>query len=315
MPDMNLDNPDLLQYYKQWGIWWIEFADLDGFRVDTYPYNEKEPMSQWCKAIREEYPNFNIVGECWTRPTPAVAYWQSGASNPDGFDSHLPAVMDFPLEEAIRGGLAEAQPKGEHGGKISDVYRVLAQDMYYGDVNNLLVFIGNHDMDHIADMVAGQDLRRVLLADVLIATVRGIPQIFQGDEYGQRSADLNRGHSGLRRPLADMSELTPEQKRLLMAHSQLFQWRQHEPIIHHGKTMHFYSQNNTYAFFRYTDDGAIFVFVNAAEEEQVVPVDHYTEMLDIYGNKGVNVLEDTEITLAEGLIVDPLGYLIVKLNR
>ena len=88
MPDMNLDNPDMLQYFKQFAIWWIEYADLDGLRVDTYPYNEKMPMSQWCKAIRNEYPNINIVGECWTRPASNVAYWQADAANFDGFNAY-----------------------------------------------------------------------------------------------------------------------------------------------------------------------------------------------------------------------------------
>ena len=52
MPDMNLENPDLLKYFQQWAIWWIEYANLDGLRVDTYPYIEKIPGSQWLKAIR-----------------------------------------------------------------------------------------------------------------------------------------------------------------------------------------------------------------------------------------------------------------------
>ena len=78
MVDMNLDNPFLLKYFQQWAIWWIEWADLDGFRGDTYPYNEKDPMSQWCKAVMDEYPNFNIVGECWTASIPQLAYWQGG---------------------------------------------------------------------------------------------------------------------------------------------------------------------------------------------------------------------------------------------
>ena len=62
----------------KWGIWWIEFSGLDGFRVDTYPYNEKQPMADWCAAIVNEYPNFNIVGECWTGNIPQLAYWQGG---------------------------------------------------------------------------------------------------------------------------------------------------------------------------------------------------------------------------------------------
>ena len=317
MPDMNLDNPDLLQYFKQWAIWWIEFADLDGLRVDTYPYNEKDPMSEWCKAVRAEYPNINIVGECWTRPTSAVAYWQSGAKNPDGFDSHLPAVMDFPLEEAIRAGLEEVNPSDpwSNSKKISGVYNVLAQDMYYGDVNNLLVFVGNHDMDHIADMVAENDLRRVKLADVLIATMRGIPQVFQGDEYGQRSADITRGHSGLRRPLAKADELTKEQKDLLDFHSKLFTWRQSEPAIHRGKTMHFYAADNTYSYFRYLDDEAVFVFVNAGPQQVSLPIDHYKEMLDIYGVQGFDVMTGKQLTLTARTTIPALGYLIVKLHK
>lgn len=74
MPDMNLNNEFVLNYFKQWAVWWIEYADLDGFRVDTYPYNEKEPMSQWCKSVMAEYPNINIVGECWTSSIPQLAY-------------------------------------------------------------------------------------------------------------------------------------------------------------------------------------------------------------------------------------------------
>ncbi|MEE0860078.1 MAG: alpha-amylase family glycosyl hydrolase, partial [Paludibacteraceae bacterium] len=97
MPDMNLENPDLLKYFQQWAIWWVEYANIDGMRVDTYPYVEKIPGSKWLAAIRAEYPNFNIVGECWTRPASAVAYWQSGVKNYDGFDSNLPTVMDFPV--------------------------------------------------------------------------------------------------------------------------------------------------------------------------------------------------------------------------
>ena len=51
MPDINQSNPLVLQYLIQNAIWWIEYADLDGYRVDTYPYNEKEGMAKWAKAI------------------------------------------------------------------------------------------------------------------------------------------------------------------------------------------------------------------------------------------------------------------------
>lgn len=312
MPDMNLDNPDLLQYFKQFAIWWIEWADLDGLRVDTYPYNEKAPMSEWCKAIRKEYPNINIVGECWTRPASDVAYWQADHANKDGFNSHLPSVMDFPTEEAIRQAL---ENKGEGWGNgTCRIYDAICHDGEYADINHLMLFAGNHDMEHITDVVCDNDYRRVKLALTMVATMRGIAQIFQGDEYAQQSADITMGHSGLRQPLPSANELTEAQQDMFDYQSQLFQFRKSEPVLHDGKTMHFHARNNTYAYFRYNDDGAVFVFINASENEQSVPWGHYEEILKNYEPIGFNVLKDEVIVATNETPVAPLTALVVKFN-
>ena len=314
MPDMNLENPDLLKYFQQWAIWWIEYANLDGLRVDTYPYIEMVPGSEWVKAIMDEYPNINIVGECWTRPTPAVAYWQSGAKNHNGFDSHLPSVMDFPLEEAIRQAL-ESDGQG-WGGGLTRLYDVLTMDYMYADVNNILIMLGNHDMDRIADVVKDGDLRRVKLANALMATMRGIPQVFYGDEYGMKSSDRSLGHSTLRMPLPLGEQVTAEMQDMYDFQSQLFQWRKSEPIIHIGRTMHFMSRNNTYAFFRYNEDGAVFVFANASEDERTIPTATYAEILSQYNAVGVNVLTGEQVDLTKTDITVPgISTLIVKLNK
>lgn len=313
MPDMNLDNPDLLQYFKQWAIWWVEYADLDGLRVDTYPYNEKHPMSEWCKAVREEYPNINIVGECWTRPASNIAYWQADAHNKDGFNSHLPSVMDFPTEEAVRQAL---ENKGEGWGEgLARVYDAISQDYLYADVNNLLVFLGNHDMDHIADVVLDNDLRRVKLAVTMAATMRGILQIYTGDEFGQRSRDLSMGHSGLRQPLLSENELTPEQTDLLNYHRRLLRFRHDEPVLHNGKTMHFMSRDNTYAYFRYTEEGAVFVFLNASEQEKSIPWEHYAEISERYNPVGQEVFTQSSVSMQDEYVVPPLSSVVIKLTK
>lgn len=315
MPDMNLENPDLLKYFQQWAIWWVEYADLDGLRVDTYPYIEKQPGADWLAAIRKEYPNLNIVGECWTRPAPAVAYWQSGVKNFDGFDSNLPTVMDFPTEEAIRQAL-ENDGSG-WGNGLTRVYDALTMDYMYADVNKLLTFLGNHDMARITDVVKDKDLRRVKLAYVLLATMRGIPQVLYGDEYAMTSAnkeDVN-NHSYLRAPLPQGAAVTDEMQDMFDFQSKLLNWRKEEPAIHWGKTMHFLARDNTYAFFRYTENEAVFVFANAAEEPREVPVDHYREILDQYNPEGYNPLTGEKVNLAEPQKVDALSTMIVKLTR
>ena len=314
MPDMNLENPDLLKYFQQWAIWWVEYANLDGLRVDTYPYIEPVPGSLWLKAIREEFPNLNIVGECWTRPASAVAYWQSGVKNYNGFDSNLPTVMDFPVEESIRQAL---ETDGKNWGEgLTKVYDAVAQDYLYADVNKLFMFLGNHDMDRFADIVKDQDPRRVKLGYVLLATMRGIPQVFAGDEYAMHSADRSLGHSSLRMPLPLGKDVSAEQQDMYDFQSRLFQWRKSEPIIHNGRTMHFLGRDNTYAFFRYTDEGAVFVFANASEETKTVPTAHYAEILGKYNVQGINVLTGESVDLGKADIsVAPVSALIVKLHR
>ena len=314
MPDMNLENPDLLKYFQQWAIWWVEFANLDGLRVDTYPYIERIPGSEWLKAIREEYPNINIVGECWTRPAPAVAYWQSGAKNFDGFDSNLPTVMDFPTEEAIRQAL-ENDGSG-WGNGLTRVYDALTLDYLYADVNKLLTFLGNHDMARITDIVKDKDPRRVKLAYVLLATMRGIPQVLYGDEYAMTADGDPNAHSLLRAPLPQGEAVTPEMQDMFDFQSALFQWRKNEPVLHFGRTMHFMARNNTYAFFRYNDKEAVFVFANAAEEPRIIPTDTYSEILGNYNAAGINPLTGEQVDLnRRDIEVPALGTLIVKLTK
>ena len=315
MPDMNLENPDLLKYFQQWAIWWIEYADLDGLRVDTYPYIEKIPASEWLAAIRKEYPNINIVGECWTRPAPAVAYWQSGAANFDGFDSHLPTVMDFPVEEAIRQAL-ENDGQG-WGNGLTRVYDAMTMDYMYADVNKLFTFLGNHDMSRITDAVKDKDPRRVKLAYVLLATMRGIPQVLYGDEYAMTSKgeDPN-NHSYLRAPLPQGDEVSAAMQDMYAFQSQLFQWRKNEPVLHTGRTMHFLARNNTYAFFRYNDQEAVFVFANASEEPRIIPTETYAEILSKYNAIGLNPMNGETVDLSSReLKVEGLSTLIVKLKK
>ena len=315
MPDMNLENNDLLQYFQLWAIWWIEYADLDGLRVDTYPYIEKIPASRWLKAIRDEYPNINIVGECWTRPAPAVAYWQSGAMNFDNFDSNLPTVMDFPVEEAIRQAL-ENDGQG-WGNGLTRVYDAMTMDYMYADVNKLLTFLGNHDMARITDVVKDKDPRRVKLAYVLLATMRGIPQVLYGDEYAMTSKgeDPN-NHSYLRAPLPLGAEVTPAMQEMCDFQSRLFNWRKDEPVLHWGRTMHFLARNNTYSYFRYNDKEAVFVFANAAEEPRRIPTETYAEILGRYNAVGFNPMTGEVVDLnRRDIEVPALSTIIVKLVK
>lgn len=299
MVDMNLDNPYLLQYFKQWAIWWIEWADLDGLRVDTYPYNEKLPMAQWCKAVREEFPNINIVGEVWSNNVPQLAYWQSGNPNWDGFDSQLPSIMNFPLQSAMCKALSyDGEVNWDEG--MVGVYDAVANDQYYHDISKMMIFTANHDTERLADVV-GADPGRQKIALALVGTLNGIPQIFAGDEQMFTSADLSQGHGGLRVDFPggwegdavdlftregrladdrhfDGSKMTAGVREDVFSFAKtLFNWRKGSLAVQNGNTIHFLRRDNTYAYFRYTENETVFVFINNSGKAVTLPWEDYAE--------------------------------------
>ena len=178
MPDMNLDNPYVLQYFKQWAVWWIEYAGLDGFRVDTYPYNEKVPMSEWCAAVRREYPGFNIVGECWYGTEAGSAYWQRNSILDTSRNSHLKSVMDFPLQGITRDAFTS---QTDSWGGLNLIYDHLALDFMFADPMNVLNFLDNHDTDRFL-LSEPSHLGFYKQAIAFLLTTRGIPQIYYGTE-------------------------------------------------------------------------------------------------------------------------------------
>ena len=321
MPDMNLDNSYLLQYFKQYAIWWIEWADLDGLRVDTYPYNEKVPMSEWCKAVRGEFPNINIVGEVWTTNIAQLAYWQDGALNRDGFNSNLPCIMDFPLHDALCQGVPCDYVNWSEG--LVKVFDAISNDTYYADPQNILIFCSNHDTDRVGDVVR-KDPRRQKIMLALTATLRGIPQIFSGDEMmfvtkkgwhrdGALRVDFPGGWKGDEFDLftpegrqqcnVDMSGESIAPGTYADVHdyaATLFNWRKGSKAVQEGETMHFLRRDNTYAYFRYTDDETVFVFVNNSPSEVRIPWAEYGEFTGRLAAQGRDIIS--------GEMVDPSNY-------
>jgi glycosidase len=337
MVDMNLDNPYVLNYFIQWGVWWIEYAGLGGFRVDTYPYNEKQPAADWCAAILNEYPDFNIVGECWTSSIPQLAYWQGGNANKDGFDSHLPSIMDFPLHDAIRAGLGERHPGWGQG--LTRVYDILSHDFVYHDLSKMMIFPGNHDTARLGD-VLDKNPDKVKMAMAMMATMRGIPQIFAGDELMFVSNNLRDAgdHGGLRVdfpggwPGDEIDLFSPEGRAAAAVNtdglevpqgqaadlydyvSHLFQWRKTKDVIHNGKTLHFMTRDNTYGYFRYDDDDVVFVYINNSNRPKNIPWTYYKEISE--GLKGgVNIITGEPCEVSDATVAEPQSVLIVEYKR
>jgi neopullulanase len=285
MPDLNQRNPLLAGYLIQNTIWWVEYADLDGIRMDTYPYPDKHFMADWTCAVMEEYPGFNIVGEEWTENPITVAYWQRGKENHDGYISCLPGLMDFPLQGALVRALRQEETLYSTG--LIELYQMLANDIVYADPYNFVTFPDNHDMDRFFTSVNKDfDLWKMGIAYLL--TMRGIPQIYYGTEalmtnsrsgdHGEIRTGFPGGWQGDEVNIFTGKGVNQQQHEAIAFLKTLLNWRKSKSVIHTGELIHFAPENGTYVYFRYDDSGMVMVAINKNEEETTLDTSRFKEL-------------------------------------
>jgi glycosidase len=322
MPDLNQSNPMVLNYLTQNAIWWIEYADLDGFRVDTYSYNDKEGISKWTKAITDEYPHFNIVGEVWMHDQAQMSYWQkdSKIGAIQSYNSNLPSVMDFTLHDAIGNVFNEDRQSWDRG--MVQVYDNFANDFLYPNPNNLLVFAENHDTGRFNEIYKS-DFKKYQMAMTLIATVRGIPQLYYGSEIGMKG-DKGKGDADIRRDFpggwnGDANNAftkqgrTAEQQKFFEFSSKLFTWRKSKDVIHSGKMTHYVPDNNVYVYFRYNEKETVMVIINNNSDKQTLKTNRFKESIQNL-KSGKEVLSGKPFDLNNDIEIEGKSALILELK-
>ncbi|MEW7290547.1 glycoside hydrolase family 13 protein [Aquimarina sp. 2304DJ70-9] len=327
MPDMNQSNPLLLNYITQNAIWWIEYADLDGFRVDTYSYNDKEGIAKWTKAIMDEYPSFNIVGEVWMHDQAQMAYWQkdSKIGAIDNFNSHLPSVMDFTLHDALMVIFNEDENAWDKG--MIKAYENFTNDFLYPDINNILLFAGNHDTNRINEIYQG-DLNAYKMAMTLIFTTRGIPQIYYGDEIGMLGNRDKKGDGDIRRDFpggwsgdkqnaflaADTENgRTKDQKAFHSFTKKVLNWRKTAEVIHTGKLLQFIPFDNVYVYFRYNKEKSVMVLMNNNTKDQKIDITRFKEGIKDF-KTGTDIITDSNIDITEPFAIQAKTSMILELK-
>lgn len=320
MPDLNQKNDFLVTYFAQNTIWWIEYADLGGIRIDTYPYNDKHGMAVICKSIMNEYPNMNIVGESWLETPAEIAYWQKGSLNHDGFNSELPSVMDFSLFFAMPKAFNEKEGWSEG---LIRLYNSLALDYLYADPYNLLIFAENHDTDHIMSTFEG-DIDKYKQLMTFLATTRGIPQLYVGTEIlleGKKSdgdgvmrIDFPGGWEGDERNAFTAEGRTEKENEAFDFLKNLLNWRKENPVIHTGKLMHYIPEHNTYVYFRSNEDKTVMVVINKNEKTYDLDLKRFSESLKSF-KSGKDVISKNQYDLSVGKItLSPKASLVLELK-
>jgi len=263
LPDLNPDDPELATYLVQNAEWWTEMAQLDGFRLDTFPYSSRQFWSGWHERLHQVYPQIDDIGEVADGDSSITSFFEGGRKQFDGIDSGLVTVFDFPLEYALRDAVIK-------GGSMAKIVDVLRHDALYPHPEMLVTFIGNHDHRRFMSE-EGASPEKLKAAFSLLLTLRGIPQIYSGDEIAMPGGDDpdNRrdfpgGFPGDPRNAFTSAGRTPEQQDVFGHVQSLLALRKAHPALRTGKQWHIGWDETYYAFVRELPQEKLLVVYNNA---------------------------------------------------
>lgn len=318
MPDLNQTNPHLATYLIQNSIWWIEYAQIDGIRQDTYSYMDFDFLARWNKEVHAEYPNFTIVGETWYKKSTSSAWWQE-KSLLNKKDPGLKMPMDFSLTFISQTAFDSKTNKAY----LEDLFEDIAQDFLYPDPYHLLTFLDNHDLSRFRKNDEN-DLKRYKQGLAFLLTTRGVPQLFYGTEV-LMTGTKEEGDGNLRKDfpggwLGDTIDQFTEIGRSDMQNEafnylrKLLQWRKTNEAVTKGTMIHYAPAGDIYLYARIKNAQTVVIILNSANTEQTIKLDRFKDIIQGY-DIGKDVISSKIFSLTDSITIPANGEYILELSN
>jgi glycosidase len=271
LPDLNTEKPEVAEYLLQNSVWWAETSGLDGFRLDTFPYVPRQFWADWHTRLRQIYPYMTTIGEVFHPDASVTSFFAGGQKRFDRIDSGVNTLFDFPMYFTLRDVLL----RNESAGRIADVLR---HDSLYVHPDVLVTFIANHDVPRFAS-AEGSSPAKLKLAFGLALTLRGIPELYYGDEIGMPGGgdpdnrrDFPGGWSGDPKNAFTADGRTAAQQELFTYVQSLLRIRREHAALQTGRLWHLFSDETAYVFLRETEEERVVVAFNNSTEQRALRV-------------------------------------------
>lgn len=321
MPDLNQQNPHVMRYLIQNSIWWIEYAGIDGIRMDTYPYADYDAMSHWMEVLNKLYPHYNVVGETWVTEPAYTAWWQKDSKLSAPRNSHLKTVMDFSFHDKLNQAMREDSSTNYTG--LGRIYNNFVYDFLYPNPLSVLAFIENHDTDRF--LGEGNNLAALKQAATLLLTTRRIPQLYYGTEVmmngikrktdGHVRKDFPGGWTEDASNAFAASQRDSVQADCFRFFQRLLQWRKGNEVISRGDMTQFLVQQGVYAYARCYEGRTVLVLLNGSDSPTTLPLHPYKEVLgkavqgrDVISGRIVRLDKPLQMAAREALVIEYSGY-------
>ena len=317
--DLNQRNPHVMKYLTQNSVWWIESAGIDGIRMDTYPYADRQAMAHWMKTLDTEYPHFNVVGETWVTEPAYTAAWQKD-SKLSPINSYLKSVMDFSFFEKLSQAKKEETDAWWEG--YNRIYNSLVYDYLYTDPSHVMAFIENHDTDRF--LGNGRDTLALKQALALLLTINRTPQLYYGTEIlmngtkertdGDVRRDFPGGFPGDSRNAFTREGRTPEENAMFDWMSRLLHWRQGNDVITKGRQTQFIPHKGVYVVARRYDGCTVLTILNGTSKPAALEVARYAEVIG-KARMGQDILTGRTVSLQQDLSLAPRETLVLEVEE
>jgi neopullulanase len=319
MPDLNQRNPYVANFLIENAIWWVEYAGVDAYRVDTYIYCDLNFMNRFNNALLRQFPKLHIFGETWVNGVTNQAYFARNNFTNIPFKSDLPGVCDFQSCFALQDALTK--PDGWTTG-IIEIYRTLAKDFVYQDPMKNVVFVDNHDMSRIFSVV-GESLPKFESAFAWLLTTRGIPEMYYGDEILMKNFKAPDGlvredfpggwpHDTINKFVA--AGRTDTENIAFNFIRTLANYRLHSKAIRFGKLMQYLPENNVYVYFRYDAHSTVMVVMNGNDKTVSLSTNRFSERMKGF-TKAKNIITGETINNIDSLSIPAHAPLVLELEK
>ena len=319
MPDVNQNNPYFANFLIQHALWSTEEFGLDGWRIDTYAYNDLEFMNRCNKALLDEYPQLHMFGETWVHGVINQAYFtQNNFSIP--FKSNLPGVTDF---QTHMYGIIPAltQPFGWTEG-VNKLYSTLANDFVYKNPMRLVTFLDNHDMSRFFSQV-GEDFQKFKMGIAWLLTCRGIPQLYYGTEIlmkgfsnpdGWVRLDFKGGWAEDQENKFLNSGRNAQENEAFNYVKTIANFRKNSSAIKTGKMMQYVPVNGVYVYFRYDTKQTIMCIMNQNDGEMEIDGARFIERTNGF-TKGKNIIDGTQLDISGKIKIPGKSLAVIELIK
>ena len=316
MPDLNQRNPHVIKYLIQNSEWWIETVGIDGIRMDTYPYADRDAMALWMKTLNNEYPNFNTVGETWVTEPAYTAAWQKDSKLSEK-NSYLKTVMDFAFFDRINSAKNEETDDWWNG--MNRLYNVFCYDYLYPNPKSVMAFIENHDTDRF--LGEGKDTVALKQALALLLTINRTPQLYYGTEVlmngtksvtdGNVRKDFPGGWAGDKHNDFTEEGRTQDENRMFQWLSNLLHWRQGNKVVTKGKQTQFCPYKGVYVIARQYQGKTVMTIINGKKEANELDVTRYAEIIGSH-EKATDVTNGCTVLINKNVKLRPRQAMILE---